>query len=49
MITALLLGLAGVPVKTIAEDYALSSGYLSKRYFDPEAAPEIDASGYTLE
>ena len=49
LITALLLGLAGVPAETIAEDYSLSAGYLSKRFFDPEAAPEIDASGYTLE
>ena len=49
LITALVLGLAGVPAETIAEDYALSSGYLLKRYFDPEAAPEIEASGYTLE
>ena len=49
LITALVLGLAGVPAETIAEDYALSSGYLSKRYFDPEAAPEIDALGFTFE
>ena len=49
LIAALLLGLVGVPAEVIAEDYAMSSVYLSKGYFDPEAAPEIDASGCTLE
>ena len=42
MISALLLGLAGVPKETIAADYGLSARYLVVRYLTyPEADPEI--------
>ena len=47
IITALALGLAGVPVETIAEDYALSGRYLFSRYIDANGAAEVEASGYT--
>ena len=33
VISALLLGIAGVPDEVIAEDYALSARYLMDRYF----------------
>jgi protein-tyrosine phosphatase len=33
LITALVLGIAGVPEETIAEDYALSARFLLERYF----------------
>ena len=47
LITALVLGLAGVPIETIAEDYALSARYLFPRYLSEQAPPEVAASGYT--
>lgn len=42
MISALLLGLAGVPEETIAADYGLTARYLVEPYLThPEADPEI--------
>ena len=45
LITALVLGIAGVPAETIAEDYALTARFNLPRYL--EARPEIDADNYT--
>ena len=45
VISALLLGIAGVPEEIIAEDYALSARYLLDRYFVKEASNP----GYTRE
>ena len=45
VISALLLGLAGVPEETIADDYALTARFLIKRRLD--AQPELIDSGYT--
>ncbi len=46
MIAALILGNAGVPAATIAEDYALSARYLFARYLaqkaDSGVPPEVD-------
>ena len=44
-ITALILGLAGVPRETIVEDYALSARYVVKWYLDEN--PNLSASDYT--
>ena len=44
-ITALVLGIAGVPADTIAEDYALSARFLVRRSYEEE--PELETSGYT--
>ena len=44
-IAALVLGIAGVPRETIAEDYALSARYLVARHLD--MYPEISAADYT--
>ena len=41
VVSALLLGLAGVPHETIAEDYALSARFLLDRYFDLLATGEM--------
>ena len=49
LISALLLGLAGVPAETIAEDYGLSAPYLLGRYLNEQAPPDVAASGYTWE
>ena len=45
LITALLLGVAGVPDEIIAEDYGLTARYLVRRSYD--ADPELEARGYT--
>ena len=45
IIAALLLGLAGVPDETIAEDYALTARFLVKKRLDDD--PELARSGYT--
>ena len=47
VMSALILGLAKVPVETIAEDYALSAPYLFSLYVNEQAPPEVAASGYT--
>ena len=47
LVAALVLGLAGVPAETIAEDYALSGRYLLRRYLTEQAPPEVAASGYS--
>ena len=49
VISALLLGIAGVPADVIAEDYALSARYLLERYFAEQAPPDLSADDYTLE
>ena len=49
VISALLLGIAGVPDEVIAEDYALSAMYLMDRYFAEEASAESDPGNYTWE
>ena len=46
LIAALVLGLAGVPAGTIAEDYALSARYLAPLYLSEQASPEEVAAGY---
>ena len=45
VVSALLLGLAGVPEETIVDDYALSARFLVRRRLD--ARPELVDSGYT--
>jgi protein-tyrosine phosphatase len=49
VISALLLGLAGVPAEVIAEDYALSARYLLERYLAQQASPELAPDNYTHE
>ena len=49
IISALLLGIAGVPAETIAEDYALSARYLMDRYFAEWAPSGVTPSNYTWE
>jgi protein-tyrosine phosphatase len=49
VISALLLGLAGVPADVIAEDYALSAPFLLERYFAEQAPPDQSADDYGLE
>ena len=49
VISALLLGLAGVPEDIIAEDYALSARYLLDRYFANQGPPESNSGNYTWE
>jgi len=49
VISALLLGIAGVPPDVIAEDYALSAKYLLDRYFAEQAPPESTSDNYTHE
>lgn len=49
MISALLLGIAGVPDKTIAQDYALSATYLLDRYMTEQAPPGMVAGSYTAQ
>ncbi len=45
LITALILGIAGVSAETIAQDYGLTARFNLPRYL--EAHPEIDAANYT--
>ena len=45
IVAALLLGLAGVPDETIAEDYALTSRFLVNMRLDEQ--PELAGAGYT--
>lgn len=47
LISALILGLARVPVETIAEDYALSAPYLISRYPNEQALSDVSTDGYT--
>ena len=47
IVTALVLGLAGVPADTIAEDYALSGRYLYSRYLDELGRGEAVAGIHT--
>ena len=49
VISALLLGIAGVPPDVIAEDYALSATYLLDRYFAERAPPGSTSDNYTHE
>ena len=49
VISALLLGIAGVPDDVIAEDYALTARYLLDRYFAEQASPESNPGNYTWE
>ena len=49
VISALLLGIVGVPADVIAEDYALSARYLLDRYFAEQASPELTPDNYTHE
>ena len=49
VISALLLGIAGVPEDVIAEDYALSARYLLDRFFAEQASPEVTREDYTHE
>ena len=49
IISALLLGIAGVPGDIIAEDYALSARYLLDRYFAEQAPPESNPGNFTWE
>jgi protein-tyrosine phosphatase len=49
LISALLLGVAGVPEDIIAADYALSARYLIVRYLTEFPPPEQSASDYTWE
>ena len=46
IISALLLGIAGVPPDTIAEDYALSATYLLDRFFAEQAPPWLSPDNY---
>ncbi len=46
-VAALLLGIAGVPPDTIAEDYALSARYLTERYLAEFPPAELSAEGLT--
>ena len=48
IVSALLLGIAGVPEDVIAEDYALSARYLMDRYY-AQASPGSDPSDFTWE
>jgi protein-tyrosine phosphatase len=48
-ITALVLGIAGVPAETIAEDYALSARYLVASYNAEQAALDAPSKEYTWE
>ena len=47
IISALLLGIAGVSEEVIAEDYALSARDLLDRYFAEQAPPESNPGNYT--
>ena len=49
IISALLLGIGGVPPATIAEDYALTARYLVHRYLADQVPPEVSADNYTWE
>ncbi len=49
VISALLLGIAGVPENIIAEDYALTARYLLVRHFAEQASPEHTPDNYTVE
>ena len=47
LVAALLLGIAGVPEETIAEDYALTARYLVDRYVAESAPREASGEEYT--
>ena len=47
LITALLLGIAGVPEETIAEDYALTAHYYINLFLGKDAPPDVDPADYT--
>ena len=49
IISALLLGLAGVPDQTIASDYALTAKYQVDLYFSNDAPPDVVPEEYTVE
>ena len=49
VISALLLGIAGVPEDIIAEDYGLSARYLIDRFFAEQAPPDATPESYTWE
>jgi len=51
IISALVLGIAGVPAETIAQDYALTARFHFPRYLENhlENHPEIDPASYTLQ
>ena len=47
VISALLLGIAGVSAETISEDYALTARYVVARWLNEFAPPEVSAAEYT--
>ena len=49
IISAVVLGIAGVPAETIAADYALSGRYLLERDIDDGTRPEVFDGEYTPE
>ena len=49
IISALLLGIAGVPDDTIAEDYALTARYQVDHYLKEDRPPNYLPAGYTAE
>ena len=49
LITALLLGIAGVSAQTIAEDYTLTAEYAVNAYLGEDAPPGTDPARYTVE
>ena len=49
LVSAILLGLAGVPNETIAEDYTLTAEYRIDAYLGPNLQPGTDPAQYTSE
>ena len=49
LIAALLLGLAGVPPQTIAEDYTLTAQYYVDLFLGKDAPPGVNPADYTEE
>ena len=49
LIAALLLGVAGVPPETIAEDYTLTAQYAVDLYLGKDAPPDVAPADYTVE
>ena len=49
MIAALLLGVAGVPPQTIAEDYTLTAQYYVDLFLGKDAPPDVNPADYTVE
>ena len=49
LVSAMLLGLAGVPNETIAEDYPLTAEYRINAFLGPNLQPGTDPAQYTPE